>query len=446
MAAQMSCPGVLEMLRAFRNGSLRPQEQFSICHHLANLYEPWLQAFAHLPDGSRTSFPEGPLGGVPIGVKDIIATIDMPTANGSPLFQGHFPEQDAAVVQRLRMHGGIVFGKTVTTEFAWRFAGPTVNPFHHGHTPGGSSSGSAAAVAAGIVPLALGTQTVGSIIRPAAFCGVVGLKPSFGTISLNGVHPFAPSLDHLGLFTRSVDDAAYALSLLARSPPSAGTPVPTNHAILPPFEVDIGTGLPPCPPPRLLLVRTSRWNSVGREQQAVLERSAQVFAAAGAIVEQGNLPAAFEDVWRLIHVVLATEAATGFGRIVDDFPDRSSAPLQQIVAEGRNLLPADYDEARAAQLELRAVFETALQGFDALLMVPAPGEAPVGLADTGDATFCAPWSFTGVPAITLPAGWSRNGLPLGLQFVGPWHRDLALLQVAKWAERTLKFQGRPIIQ
>lgn len=434
------------MLRAFRNGSLKPQEQFSACRRLANSCEPWLHAFAHLPAGDQASYAAGPLGGVPVGVKDIIATADMPTANGSPLFQGHFPEQDAAVVQRLRGHGGIVFGKTVTTEFAWKFAGPTVNPFRHGHTPGGSSSGSAAAVAAGIVPLALGTQTVGSILRPAAFCGVVGLKPSFGAISLDGVHPFAPSLDHLGIFTRSVDDAAYALSLLARSRPSAGTPIPAKDAILPPFEVDVGTGLRPCPAPRLLLVRTSRWNLVSEEQRAVLERSAQVLADAGATVEQGSLPAAFEDVWRLLHVVLATEAARGFGGIVDAFPERSSAPLQQIVAEGRSLLPAAYDEARAAQLELRTAFDTALQGFDALLMVPAPGEAPPGLADTGDATFCAPWSFTGVPAITLPAGWSRNGLPLGLQFVAPWHRDLALLQVAKWAEHALEFQGRPIAQ
>ena len=421
-AAGISSPGLLQALRGFRDGSLDPHGHLGDRLRLADACDPWLHAFEHRP-ATLPAPGGGPLGGIPVGVKDIIATADMPTTNGSPLFHGHRPAHDAAVVQRLRELGGIVFGKTVTTEFAWRHPGPTVNPFGRGHTPGGSSSGSAAAVAAGIVPLALGTQTVGSIIRPAAFCGIVGFKPSFGTIPIDGVHAFAPSLDHLGLFARSVDDVAYALGLLAAR---EGDP---PGAVL---------------PPRLLLLRTSRWQTVADEQQAVLERSARAFADAGAIVEDMTLPEPFEAVWRLLRVVLATEAARGYGDMVDEFSDRTSVPLQQIVAEGRAVPPDAYDEARAAQDTLRAMLDTILQGFDALLMVPAPGEAPLSLDDTGDATFCAPWSFTGTPAITLPAGWSRNGLPLGLQLAGRWRDDVALLRVAKWAEQVLQWRSRPL--
>ena len=417
-------PGVLQALRGFHGGSLDRHEHLRGRLRLADTCDPWLHAFAHRPAMLPAPTATGPLGGIPIGVKDIIATADMPTTNGSPLFRDHLPARDATVVRRLRELDGIVFGKTVTTEFAWRHPGPTVNPFRRSHTPGGSSSGSAAAVAAGIVPLALGTQTVGSIIRPAAFCGVVGLKPSFGSIPLDGVHPFAPSLDHLGLFARSVDDVAYTLALLTDG---AGDAVP-----------------PPVAAPRLLLLRTSRWQAVSDEQQAVLEDAARAFAAAGATVEDVTLPEPFEAVWRLLRVVLATEAARGYGDMVDEFPDRTSVPLQQIVAKGRAILPDAYHEARAAQGSLRARLDTILQDFDAVLMVPAPGEAPRGLDDTGDATFCAPWSFTGTPAVTLPAGWSRNGLPLGLQLAGRWRDDVALLRVAKWAEQVLQWPSRPL--
>ena len=433
---ETSSPGVLQVLRGFRGGGLDPHEHLRSRLRLADACDPWLHAFAHRPAMLPPPTAMAGLGGIPIGVKDIIATADMPTTNGSPLFRDHLPARDAAVVHRLRELGGIVFGKTVTTEFAWRHPGPTVNPFRRGHTPGGSSSGSAAAVAAGIVPLALGTQTVGSIIRPAAFCGVVGLKPSFGSIPLDGVHPFASSLDHLGLFTRSVDDVAYALALLMDA--AAG------DTVLPPFEVDVTAGLLPVAAPRLLLVRTSRWQMVSDEQQAVLEDAARAFAAAGATVEDATLPEPFEAVWRLLRVVLAAEAARGFGDMVDEFPDRTSLPLQQIVAEGRAIPPETYDEARAAQGGLRAMLAPWLQGFDAVLMASAPGEAPRGLGDTGDATFCAPWSFTGTPAITLPAGWSRNGLPLGLQLAGRWHDDVALLRVAKWAEQVLDWRRRTL--
>lgn len=208
--------GLLQACRAFRDGTLQPKDYLQQCASRAEEYEPWLKAFTYRAASAQLeAAAEGPLAGIPVALKDIIATASMPTTNGSPIYAGQVPDADAAVVTAIKALGGTVFGKTVTTEFAWREPGPTVNPWNRGHTPGGSSSGSAAAVAAAIVPLALGSQTQGSTVRPGAYCGIVGFKPSFGAVPRAGVHPLAGSLDHVGIFTRSIDDAAYALSLLS---------------------------------------------------------------------------------------------------------------------------------------------------------------------------------------------------------------------------------------
>src|SRR6202012_1208900 len=218
------------------------------CLEKTRQIEPTLKAFEYLPrDVTRRP---GPLSGIPVAIKDIIATSDMPTTNGSPIYRDHVPAHDAWVVERLRNLGATIFGKTVSTEFAWRHPGPTVNPWNAKHTPGGSSSGSAASVAAGLVPLALGTQTLGSVIRPAAFNGIVGFKPSFGAIPRIGVHPLSPSLDHVGFFARRVDDVALALSLLA-----ATSDADIHGRPLPGFEVDPGRGVAPLEKPRLRIMR-----------------------------------------------------------------------------------------------------------------------------------------------------------------------------------------------
>src|SRR6266436_6413260 len=240
--------GVLESLRLFKGDAAAADQYATSCREKAVAVEPALKAFEYLPlDVARQP---GPLSGVPVAIKDIIATSDMPTTNGSPIYRDHVPASDAWVVERLRSLGATIFGKTVSTEFAWRHPGPTVNPWNSKHTPGGSSSGSAAAVAAGIIPLALGTQTLGSVIRPAAFNGVVGLKPSFGAIPRTGVHPLSPSLDHVGFFARRVDDVAFALSLLAASSDRDphGRPIPG-------FHVDTDKGVRPLDKPRLGIVR-----------------------------------------------------------------------------------------------------------------------------------------------------------------------------------------------
>jgi Asp-tRNA(Asn)/Glu-tRNA(Gln) amidotransferase A subunit family amidase len=285
--------GVLELLRLFRNDEAAADRYASDCLERAKALEPELKAFEYLP--VDTARRPGPLSGIAVAIKDIIATSDMPTTNGSPVYKDHVPAADAWVVGRLRQLGATIFGKTVSTEFAWRHPGPTVNPWNGNHTPGGSSSGSAAAVAAGIVPLALGTQTLGSVIRPAAFNGVVGLKPSFGAIPRIGVHPLSPSLDHVGFFARRVDDVALALSLLAGS--SDGDP---HGRPLPAFQVDIDTGLKPLDKPRLAIVRFEKWSRAEVEQQKAFEAAIEKLRDAGAVVGQLELSGLDRANWKAI--------------------------------------------------------------------------------------------------------------------------------------------------
>jgi Asp-tRNA(Asn)/Glu-tRNA(Gln) amidotransferase A subunit family amidase len=431
--------GVLELLRLFGNDSTAADQYAAVCLERATRVEPTLKAFEYLPrDTARHS---GPLSGIPVAIKDIIATSDMPTTNGSPVYRDHIPAADAWVVERLRSLGATIFGKTVSTEFAWRHPGPTVNPWNQKHTPGGSSSGSAAAVAAGIVPLALGTQTLGSVIRPAAFNGVVGLKPSFGAIPRTGVHPLSPSLDHVGLFARRIDDVALALSLLA-----AASDSDRHGRPLPGFQVNAGKGVLPLERPRLAIVRFANWSAVEPEQQKVFEAGIATLRGAGAVLEELELTELDRANWNAINIILASEGASIFSDLVARYPDRSSDHLKSLVQTGTAHTALQYLAAKALQKKLGLAFATQLAGFDAVLTVPAFGEAPEGLGFTGKAEYCAPWTLLGVPAISLPAGFGKNGLPLGLQVVGAYREDLRLLRVAKWVEGVLKFDpGLPRI-
>lgn len=432
--------GLVEAVLALRSGELDSAAYRAALLARARRLEPALQAFMVLADEASDTGAEpahgAPLAGIPVAVKDIVATRDFPTANGSPIDAGRVPDADAWVVDRLRALGGSVLGKTVTTEFAWRQPGPTRNPWNLDHTPGGSSSGSAAAVAAGLAPLAFGTQTFGSVLRPAAYCGIVGLKPSFGAVPRVGVHPLAGSLDHVGFLTRSVSDAAYALSLFA------GTDARDRHGLpLPAFAVDPAIGLLPSEtPPRIALVRTALWTTADEEARHVLEAAARTFGSAGAAVEEVALPPVFDVLAEDARTILATEAAARFGPLVIRYPDRTSVPLKGLVAEGEALSAPAYATALQRQAELRGSFDAALGPFDVVLTLPASGVAPRGLDFTGDAAFCVPWTCLGTPAIALPAGASAAGLPLGLQLVGRYRGDLALLRAAAWCERVL---GRP---
>jgi Asp-tRNA(Asn)/Glu-tRNA(Gln) amidotransferase A subunit family amidase len=438
-AAPDTGAGVLELLRLFKDDHAFADHYAAGRLEKAKAVEPALRAFEYLPQD--TTRRPGPLSGIPVAIKDIIATSDMPTTNGSPIYRDHIPTADAFVVERLRNLGATIFGKTVSTEFAWRHPGPTVNPWNRKHTPGGSSSGSAAAVAAGLVPPALGSQTLGSVIRPAAFNGVVGLKPSFGAIPRTGVHPLSPSLDHVGFFARRVDDVAFALSLLAASSDADphGRPIPG-------FHVDADRGLQPLDRPRLAIVRFEKWSKVEPEQQKAFEAAIAKLRDADAVLEELELSELDSANWNAINTILASEAALIFEGLVARYPDRTSGRLKELVQTGKACSAYDYLAAKALQQKLRPRFATDISGFDAVVTLPAFGEAPEGLSYTGDAEYCAPWTFIGVPAVTLPIGFGKNRLPLGLQIVGPYRQDFATLRVAKWVESVLGFDpGIPAI-
>ena len=424
--------GVLELLRLFKNNQTAADQYAAGRLDKARTIEPVLRAFEYLP--VDTARKPGPLSGIPVAIKDIIATADMPTTDGSPIYRDHVPAADAWVVEQLRKLGATIFGKTVLTEFAWRHPGPTVNPWNRKHTPGGSSSGSAAAVAAGIVPLALGTQTLGSIIRPAAFNGVVGFKPSFGAIPRNGVHHLSPSLDHVGFFARRVDDTALALSLLAGSSDRDlhGRPVPR-------FEVDIDQGLQPLTAPRLAIVRFAKWSRAEPEQQNIFQAAIEQLRGAGAVLQELELAELDRTNWDAINTILASEAAIIFSDLVERYPDRTSDHLKRLVLTGKSCSAYDYLSAKARQEQLRISLTAQISDFDAILTLPAFGEAPEGLSYTGDAEYCAPWTLLGVPALSLPAGFGNKGLPLGVQVVGSYREDVRTLRVAKWIESVLKF-------
>ncbi|WP_321955065.1 amidase [Paraburkholderia bannensis] len=393
----------------------------------AEALEPSLRAFTYRPDSYVEPDACAPLAGLPVGVKDLIDTADMPTSYGSPIWRGHRPQADAPVVAHLRALGALVFGKTVTTEFAWRQPGPTVNPWREGHTPGGSSSGSAASVGAGIVVLALGTQTVGSVIRPAAYCGAVGYKPSYGTISREGVHALAASLDHIGFFARDVEVAALAHALLVARRSEAIDSVEAWRAWFAPLDA----------PPRLGVVRTPFDERLQDEQKANFEASLARLRAAGAVVTEIEFDADLAQIVDALQVILRVEAGHAVAAEARDHRDQLSAHMRSLIDEGAAISQARFDAAISLQAQLRARSAELLAGCDALVSVPATGIAPEGLDDTGDPTFCAPWSLLGVPAVTVPSGWSASGLPLGFQTIGAFGEDLATLRVAAWIEHVI---------
>ncbi len=373
-----------------------------------------------------------PLGGIPIAIKDIIDTAGMPTEIGSPIFKGRVPERDAFVVERLKQLGAIVMGKTVTTEFAWSFPGKTRNPHNKNHTPGGSSSGSAAAVAAGFVPAALGTQTMGSVIRPAAYCGVVGYKPSYGLISRRGIHPFANTLDHVGVFTRSVPDAGFLAHLLMGYDGNDSSCVSTGGFVPGAFSMPKSSK-----PPRLALVRTPAWPLADEAQKNCLYDNAETLRRAGARVDEVALPPQFDDALPAAQTIMRCEAALIFAPLREKHPDKVSASIDDVVTTGQAFSAHDYLKALNVRMTSRAALRDILYGYDALITPPATGEAPEGLSATGNPAFCAIWSLLGVPAITIPVKIGPNGLPLGLQIVGEYLGDQRLLGVAAWCENRL---------
>jgi Asp-tRNA(Asn)/Glu-tRNA(Gln) amidotransferase A subunit family amidase len=359
---------------------------------------------------------KGRLAGVPVAVKDIIDTVDMPTEHGSPIYRGNRPFADAACVALIRAAGGVILGKTVTTEFANRHPGPTVHPHNAEHTPGGSSSGSAAAVADFQVPLALGTQTGGSVIRPAAFCGVIGYKPSFGEFSRVGVKMQCHNLDTLGVICRSLEDVALLRGVLL---------------VQQPHRVDRNSAAP-----RIGFCRTPAWEHADGDTHALLERTAAVLSAGGAAVEEVTLKPA--DILDHHHRIFEFEAARNYAYEYDVHGEQVSQALREgLLAPGRALPLAAYIEAIEMAEAFRRNLDDVFTRVDVLLAPSAVGEAPEGLGSTGDPRFNSIWTLAWTPCLTLPAGNGRKGLPLGIQLVGARFRDEALLDAAAWVEARL---------
>ena len=426
--------GVRDAAAQIRRGTLDPVELAEACLERIRALDGRLAAWVHVDaEGARAAAREcatearggrfrGPLHGVPLGVKDIFDVAGLPTTAGAAAFAHTRPAADAASIALLRGAGAVVLGKTHTTQFAYRDPAPTRNPWNTAHTPGGSSSGSAVAVAAGMVPLALGSQTVGSVLRPAAYCGVVGYKATHGLVPAAGVVPLAWSLDHVGLFARSVADVVQALGVLLGHP-------------LEPVEARA---------PRLALA-PELLERATPEVAAHVRACAEAFARAGARVEQVRLPASFAGVHAAGQVVLEAEAAAyhapAFARHAADY----GPEVRKLVETGLTVSAAAYIHANRARLAFREEVMPLLVAHDALLSPSAPAPAPAGLASTGDAWHCAPWSFAGVPAISLPSGLTTSRLPLAVQLVQAAGASARLLGVAGWCEGVLGPGATPVL-
>jgi Asp-tRNA(Asn)/Glu-tRNA(Gln) amidotransferase A subunit family amidase len=394
--------------------------------------EPVLRAFAWFDpnrvraqadavDTRRKAGRTAPLDGAIIGVKDVLDTFDMPSQYGSPIWAGHRPRSDAASVALARRAGAVIAGKTVTTEFATRHPGPTRNPVNGAHTPGGSSSGSAAGVAAGFFHLAFGTQTAGSIIRPAAFCGAHGFKPSFGTLHRAGMKVMSEGLDTIGLFARSLADIRLGMAAIsgfrdgAEGPKSEGAP-------------------------RLALTLGPAADMASPETRALLERTAEACRVAGATVTAIDLPAECQRAFDLHGVVMNAESAHALAWEMDHAAQQLSPVLRERMEWGAARTGEELLEARHAFAASRRAFFAAMEGFDALITPAAPGEAPEGIAWTGDPAFNSLWTSLHVPCAVFPAGSGPAGLPLGVQVVAL--RDSACLHWAEWVEARLAGQSQ----
>ena len=411
--------------------TLSSEAVVSACLDRIAAREPAVQAWAYLDRDAALAqarardreAPRSPLHGVPVGIKDVIDTADMPTEYNSPIYRGYQPRWDAACVAVLRRAGCVILGKTVTTEFANNHPAKTRNPHNPTHTPGGSSSGSAAAVADFMVPLALGTQTGGSTIRPAAYCGVVGLKPSFNAINRAGLKFVAESLDTIGVFARGAEDAALALqALCGRRPPD--------------FRAAAGRKA------RIGLCRTPRWHEADAAAQAALERAADRLAAAGARVGDFELPAGCERLFDEHGIVMNYEAARALAWEHQNHADRISASLRPRLEEGWRVPRETYDAARRLARDCRRRLADAMGEIDFLLTPSAPGEAPATLATTGSSVFNRLWTLLGVPCVTLPFGRGPHGLPLAIQLAGSYDDDAGLLGWSHWAAGVLQENGR----
>lgn len=411
-----------EAARQIRNGRLRREELLEACLSRIAERENTVHPFACFdPAAARreaTRARPGPLHGLPVGVKDILDTADLPTGYGSPIWAGWRPRADAAAVAWARAAGAVVIGKTVTTEFATRKPGPTTNPHNPRRTPGGSSSGSAAGVADGFFPLAFGTQTAGSVIRPAAFCGVIGYKPTFGLINRAGMKLMSDSLDTIGVIARTLADCAlFAGTISGRE---LGDP-----------------DRQPDTTPRIGICRSPVWDKALPETQQLLPHVATALDGAGARLEDCELPGPFNELIGSHPVIMNSESARSLGWELATAREQISPELLERLEFGLSRDEASLASAYNTFARTRTAFPDVMSSLDVLITPSAPGEAPEGLGWTGDPVFNFIWTSLGVPCVTVPAGTGPNGLPLGIQIVGRAGADRSVLAWAAWVAAAL---------
>jgi Asp-tRNA(Asn)/Glu-tRNA(Gln) amidotransferase A subunit family amidase len=433
MASDITALTAVEAASEIARGAISAEDYTRACLERIAAVESEVHAFVHLDpehalaqaraldrrkaSGERT----GPLHGIPVGIKDIFDTADYPTEYGSPIFAGRRPDADSAAVRKLREAGAVIIGKTVTTEFAYFHPGKTRNPRDLKRTPGGSSSGSAAAVAAGMVPLAIGSQTNGSMIRPAAFCGVFGIKPSHGLISRAGALTLSRKLDHVGAFARSVDDLALILDVLAGQ--DAADPDSRPYAA-PSFRV--GAAEEPPISPAFALVRTPMWEKADAEARDALEGLARDLRA-----REIDLPDQYRDAWSALRAIMAVDMAHNLGAFVDKGGEVSKT-FRALIEEGRKVTATQYLAAlRDAERYAEGMIGIFEQFADAVITLSAKGVAPPGIEATGDPVFCSLWTLVGFPSLNLPLLANTDGLPIGVQLVGAPGRDERLLRTAR---------------
>jgi amidase len=430
MPAELNALSAAEAARRIAASELKSEALVAACLERIAAREKDVQAWAHLDpelalkqaralDRER---PRSPLHGVPVGVKDVIDTADLPTEYNSPIYRGYRPKWDAACVALLRRAGCVILGKTVTTEFANNHPSKTRNPHKLTHTPGGSSSGSAAAVADGMVPLALGTQTGGSTIRPASYCGVVGCKPSFNSINRAGLKFVSESLDTIGVLARSAEDAALGLHVL-------------SGRALPDFKATAGRK------PRVGLFRTPRWNEADAAAQAVIEGAAARLAKADATVFDFKAPEGYAQLFDDHGKIMGYETARALAWEHANHAGQLSESLRPRIEEGWALPRAEYDAARQLARDCRRRLAEAMRDCDFLVTPGTTGEAPATLTTTGSSVFNRVWTLLGVPCVTLPFGTGPHGLPLGVQLTGAFDGDSELLGWADWAARGMRDEG-----
>lgn len=400
------------------------------CLAAIHRYEPQVQAWVVVEEPAQRARPEAggpdrPLLGIPLGIKDLIDVAGLPTRAGSALRagEGWVASADAALVARLRAAGAILLGKTTTAEYAYFDPPPTRNPWNLQHTPGGSSSGSAAAVATGMCLAAIGTQTGGSLIRPASYCGVAAIKPTFGTVPMEGIIPSATRLDHAGPIARRVEDLGPILRVLSDLPDPGVSELTA--------------------PPRLGLLQEHFLEEVAPSMRRCLVLALGRLRAAGAAIAPVSLPESYATVHTMHRRIVAAEMAAYHGRQFAEHRDGYGPKLRAFLDEALQQPTADFHEALAAQGRFTREIAATLAGVDTLVMPSTNTTAPASLETTGDSKFQAPWSFAGVPAVTLPCGLATDGMPVGLQLVGPAGSDFTLLRIAEWCERQLAFDAEP---